>query len=387
VTQASDVEAVRAPLAEIVATMVICYVIVIFTVDLLRKRSPSFDRKWQQISPNNRLSDRFKWRFMLVMAPLTAITYAYCVYCDLIDYGVDTGGRDYLHQVFKDILGIMPWFVWGCILAGFIMKHMATGKIKLPKDMLSAGVFASFIPICSCAAVPLAHGMMLGKQMRFRAIIAFLIIVPVMSPVVMVLAIGRIGWWYLLTEIIAVFTLAFVAGIIIERLAGVKERGDSRPGCFSCEGCHTSHMHRKADSALLAGWDQFAYLLKYILFGILLGSAIAVYVEASMLVEIFGSEGDFIGSIPGLVLIVLIAIPIFICSGEDVIILAPLLALGLPLGHAIAFAIGGNAICISSAPVLNATFGRKVTILVFASFFIGCILLGLGINALVWSLT
>jgi uncharacterized membrane protein YraQ (UPF0718 family) len=77
----------------------------------------------------------------------------------------------------------------------------------------------------------------------------------------------------------------------------------------------------------------------------------------------------------------------FICSGEDVLILAPLLAMGLPLGHAVAFAIAGNAICVSSIPVLNATFGKKVTAIIMAAFFFGSIAIGLIINSLVWAFT
>jgi hypothetical protein len=283
------------------------------------------------------------------------------------------------------MLGIAPWFIWGCILAGFIMKYMTLGKLRLPKSMLGAGAFASIIPICSCAGVPMAHGMMLGNQMRVRAVITFLIVLPVLSPIVMVLAVARIGWWYLLTEIIAVFTLAMVSGIIVEKFAGVRDSGDTRQGCYSCKGCRSSVSYKQRTSALLAGWDQFFYLMKYIFLGILLGAIIATYMNEEMIIEFFGSEADFFGSIPGLVAIVLIGIPIFICSGEDVVILAPLISIGLPLGHAVAFAITGNAICISAVPVLNATFGKKVTAILMACFFVGSILIGLAINALVWT--
>ena len=139
---------------------------------------------------------------------------------------------------------------------------------------------------------------------------------------------------------------------------------------------------------MLASWDQFTYLLKYILFGIIIGSAITVFIEPGDLAALFGgSELGFFASIPGLVLIVCIAIPLFICSGEDVIILAPLLAMGLPMGHAVAFAIAGNAICITAVPVLNATFGKKVTVLIFVAFFVGSIALGLTVNSIFWAFT
>jgi hypothetical protein len=294
--------------------------------------------------------------------------------------------REYLDWLFKDLLGILPWFIWGCVLAGFIVKYMGIGKIKFPKSMLGAGALGSLLPICSCAAVPLAHGLILGKQIRVRTIITFLIVVPVLSPIVMILAYARIGWEYLAIEIISVFALAMVAGIFIERFAGIKEPEACGKGCYSCEGCKSSNMLKSHDSALLASWDQLMYLMKYIFLGLIIGAALSVFVDADTISSIFGSQGDFWGSIPGLVLIVSMGIPLFICSGEDVLILAPLLASGaLPLGHAIAFAITGNAICITSIPVLMATFGKKVTALLVFFFFVGSITLGLIINALVWA--
>ena len=128
-------------------------------------------------------------------------------------------------------------------------------------------------------------------------------------------------------------------------------------------------------------------VLKYILMGIIIGAAISTMIEPNDLAALFGGESiGLFQSLPGLILIVLIAIPIFICSGEDVLIVAPLLILGLPLGHAIAFAIAGNAICITAVPVLNATFGKKVTALIFIAFFVGSVALGLIINSIVYAL-
>ena len=369
----------------IASAAIIAYVIWAFASDFVRKRSKSFDDRLTKFSARFDMPDKYKWGFMAVMAVVAIALYFYCWWCK-VETTSGEGEVSYLDYVYRDLLGIAPWFIWGCILAGFIIKYMTLGKLRLPKSMLGAGMFASVIPICSCAGVPMAHGMMMGNKMRIRAVITFLIVLPVLSPIVMVLAVARIGWWYLITEVIAVFALAMISGMIVERYAGVKAEGDTRQGCYSCKGCRSSQSYKSRDSALLAGWDQFFYLMKYIFLGILLGSIIATYMNEEMILEFLGSRSDVIGSIPGLVLIVLMGIPIFICSGEDVIILAPLIAMGLPLGHAVAFAICGNAICISAIPVLNATFGKRVTMLLMACFFVGGILVGLAINAIVWGL-
>ncbi|MCK4266558.1 MAG: permease, partial [Thermoplasmata archaeon] len=342
-----------------IACIIIIYVIEAFFFGLARRHSRRVNDWMSLFSIDTKVPDRVKWWFMGLFGLGCIFLYTYCWTCEFNDGGGAGDQSPYLYWVFRNLLYILPWFVWGCIMAGIVMKFLQMGKLRLPRTMFGAGAFASIIPICSCAAVPMAHGMMLGRQMRVRAIVTFLIVVPVLSPVVYILALSQLGWEYLLVEIIAVFALAMVAGIIIEKLVGVKETEDPGGACYSCEGCKTAHMEKGRTSALLASWDQFSYLLKYILFGILIGAGIAVFVEPSTLTQLFGEQATLFGSLPGLVLIVLIAIPIFICSGEEVIILLPLLAGGLPLGHAIAFAIAGNAICITAVPVLNATFGKK----------------------------
>ncbi|MFO7618972.1 MAG: permease [Thermoplasmata archaeon] len=370
-----------------VGSIVIAYVILAFFFDITRKRSKKIDDFLNLISIDKAIPDKVKIWFMGGFAIACIYLYTYCAICKF--YGWDGTGDDrlLLDWIYRDLLGILPWFVWGCIVAGFIMKYLYLGKLRLPKSMLGAGMFASVIPICSCAAVPMAHGMMLGRQMRVRAVITFLIVVPVLSPIVMIMASSQIGIEYLIVEIVSVFALAMVTGIFIEKLAGVKGLDEEGKGCYSCEGCKTTHMQRGRNSALLAAWDQFLYLLKFIMLGIVIGAAISVFIEPADLASLFGgAEAGLFNSIPGLVLIVLIAIPMFICSGEDVLILAPLLAMGLPLGHAIAFAIAGNAICITAIPVLQATFGKKVTALIVLAFFVGSIAIGLVINVLVWAL-
>ena len=137
-----------------------------------------------------------------------------------------------------------------------------------------------------------------------------------------------------------------------------------------------------SNNALIAGWDIMLFLLPYIVIGILIGAFIAKYVPASVVGTYLSSD------ITGLVIATSIGLPLFLCSGQEVLILAPLMdstlmgANALPVGHAIAFTIAGTGICISAIPALIPTIGKKATAIITAAFLIGSILLGVVINLL-----
>ena len=371
---------------EILVLILTAFILLILLIGWVRKKFPRLERYFTKISMGGKIPERVKWWSMAIMSFGSLFLYLNCLTCGVgglthIPAGDD---RTYYDWVCRGVITILPWFVWGCMLAGFIKKYLDKGWFRLPRSMLGAGFLASIIPICTVAAIPIAYGMMLSNRIRVRSVITFLIVVPVLSPVIMVLAVSQIGWQYLLVEIVSIFSLAIATGIIVERYAGVRERGSVRTGCYSCKGCKSNISDSGENSAFIIAWNQFMNLLKYILLGIIIGAILARYVEPNSLTTLFGDEKNFLIGIPGLALIVLIGIPIFICSGQEIVILAPMLSMGLPLGHAIAFAISGNAICITAFPILNATFGKKVTGLLYGSFFFGSILIGLVINVIIW---
>ena len=260
------------------------------------------------------------------------------------------------------------------------MKYLSVSRFKLPTTMLGAGIFAAIIPVCSCGAVPLVRAMLATGQIRVRTVITFLMIAPVLSPFVIPFSF-ELGLSYAITRIVAIFILAMVVGIIIERLAGVKEE-DGRGAAYYCKGCAVSSRKSPAttNSALIAGWDIMLFLLPYIVIGIVIGALIAKYVPASLVGTYLSS--DFVGLITS----TSISLPLFLCAGQEIVILAPLMNVPLmgvhvvPLGHAIAFTIAGTGICLSAIPALVPTIGKRAVAVLVASFWIGSVILGLIIN-------
>ena len=350
----------------------------IIVLPALRKRSAALDRglgrpaQWLQ----SRVSDKFIKALMVILTAAAAGLYAYCLACGFRgSLSAGEHGQNVFHITAKLAMRVFPFFVMGCFLAGLIEKYFRAGRIPIPASMLGNGVFAALIPICSCAAVPLAQSMMHLHRIRVRAVITFLMVAPILNPMIIPLSWGVLGGEYLALRILVTFALAMAAGIFIERWAGIQQEGEKI--AFSCVGCSKSSAVKPehAGSALMLGWNTMATLLKYMLIGVAIGALFTVYLPPA-LVGKYLSNGLW-----GLAASALLGIPLYICAGEEVVILSPLMEMGLPMGHAIAFTITGNAICITSISILIPAFGRKATLIMMGALFFGSLAAGLLINS------
>ncbi|MFO8056016.1 MAG: permease, partial [bacterium] len=351
--------------------------VVLIAVPLLRKRWGGLDsiisrsRQWA----GSLLSDDFKKVLMTVLTVFAAAVYIYCLTCT--DRGTSPGAhKNIFHVVTRLSIRVFPFFVIGCFLAGVLEKYFRAGRIPFPKSMVGNGVFASLIPMCSCAVVPLAQGMLHLHRVRVRAVITFLMVAPVLNPMVIPLSWGILGLEYLVLRIVAAFALGIITGIVVEKWVGIPER-EGGPA-FTCAGCSRSSSFKPghSGSALMLGWDHLVNLAYYIFIGVAIGAMFSVYLPPGLVGKYLSN-----GSV-GLLLSVLIGIPIFICAGEETIILAPLMDMGLPMGHAIAFTISGNAICVTSVAMLLPVFGKKTTAIMVGALFVGSLVFGALINAL-----
>ena len=354
-------------------------VAVIFLVPFPRKRIKPFDRAMTR--PGEKLgaifSDDFKKALMLTLTVAGAFVYAFCLFCaDRQSLAMDREHPNLFYVTANLSMRVFPLFIFGCFLAGVIEKYFRAGRIPLPESMLGNGIFGALIPICSCAVVPLAQSMMHLHRIRVRAVITFLMVAPILNPMVMILSLGTLGGGYLALRVIVTFVLAMITGVVVEKFAGVKEEGSAKT--LSCVGCSRSAAVKPehVDSALMLGWNTLKVLIYYILIGVAIGAIFTVYCPPG-LVGKYLSNNTY-----GLLLAVLIGIPLYICSGEEVIILSPLMDMGLPMGHAIAFTIAGNAICITSIFILLPAFGRKTTAIMIGMLFFGSMAAGLLINLL-----
>lgn len=330
---------------------------------------------------NSVFSDKRKKIFIIILILVSAGIFIRCYICESNKTLFEKNYMNlvYFHLFFRYFIRTFPMIVAGAMLGGIIEKYFGYGKRKLPSSMLGAGFVASVIPICSCSVIPIAHSLLLTKKMPLRTVITFLIVAPVLNPYVIFLGTSIIGWKYTFFRIVSIFLLGMTTGILMEKFIRIKEQGPLGIKYYSCQGCSKfkKEIHNNPNpSALLSTYNILSELLVYVIIGIAIGSAVAKYLPPKVV-------GNYLSSNTlGLFLATIVGIPLFICSGEEILILKPLLHFGLPLGHAITFTIAGNGICFASIPILLPCFGKKATIFILSSFFIGSFLIGLLINIL-----
>ncbi len=347
------------------------------SITYARKKIPTFDDfVGEQINKNGfRLSDNQKRWLVIILGLLALAAYTYCTLCPKPMYEKAQHKANLFHAFSSFSLRTFPYFIYGCLFYGIIQRYFGSGRLRLPQSMLGGGLLAAVIPMCSCAAVPFSYSMMASEKIRLRVVIAFMMVVSVLNPFVLVFAHGILGLEYILWRIISIFAIALVSALIIERLAGERKMEKGKLVCYTCKGC-SPPVREKAHSSsiLLASYNLLIFLLYYMLIGIAIGAIFFTFLPPAVVGRYLSS--NFLG----LLIATTIALPVLICSGEDILILSPLMEMGLPLGHAIAFTITGNAICISAIAILIPLFGRRATVSIVAAFWLGSFIAGFLIN-------
>jgi uncharacterized membrane protein YraQ (UPF0718 family) len=188
-----------------------------------------------------------------------------------------------------------------------------------------------------------------------------------------------LGWRYLVVRVVGSLVLAVAVALLV--------RPFLRPAPNAAAGCATGAAGRPGSgvgqaeggagsSVLLAGWGMLTGLIRYVMFGVVLGSLFAAAVPADFIAAILQS------GVASMATVVVVGVPINMCAGEEILLSAPLTGMGLTMGHAVAFALASTGICVGSIPLLVGVLGRRAALIMLATYLVVPFLLGLLANAL-----
>jgi uncharacterized protein len=239
-------------------------------------------------------------------------------------------------------------------------KYFMRFRKFYPKNQITAFLYASLIPVCSCSAVPLIESM--KSRLNLRAIVSFVVAAPLLNPYIIFLSFSVLGVKYGVLRIIGAFLVSIISGIVVEwsyKLSGKPDIGAYR-NCkpTSCSSITGQNIYSKT-------WKLILRILPYVLIASILG----------LLFELTGplriiEQMPISGNFSTLLILTSIGVVVYLCNGADILFLAPLLAYtDLGISNAMAFSLTSTAICISSIVMLGKFLGRKLTSVLVISIF------------------
>lgn len=319
-----------------------------------------------------------------------------------------------MEEILHLINEMSPFLLLGFLLAGlmhaFIPGDYYSRYLSKPtfRSVVNAALFGIPIPLCSCGVIPTA--MSLRQEGASKgAVTSFLIATPQTGVDSILATYSLMGWPFAVIRPIAALATALLGGamvnfgepcIVRSEELGVRstskhvehhhEKHDhcecGHEGCNCHEGDtpHTSHLTPNFFSKLgialkYAFVEMMQDIGKWLIIGLVVAGLITVLVPDSVFTFF---EGNTFAS---MLVVLLIAIPMYLCATGSIPIAVALMLKGLTPGAGLVLLMAGPACNMASILVVRKVLGTKTLALYLGSIIIGAIGFGCLIDYLQFS--
>jgi uncharacterized protein len=284
----------------------------------------------------------------------------------------------YLRELWQVMLDLSPSLLLGLFIAGLMHVYLPKGFVRrgLNRPDLRSAARASLIgvplPLCSCGVIPTALG--LHKEGASKgATTAFMISTPQTGVDSLLVSASFLGWPFALFKLVAAFVTGLIGGGLVNRFTSPDDNFQKEPD-LSGEESGAGGMR----GVLRYGvFDLLAAIDLWILAGVLAAALIATFIPPDYLAGQTWAQG-----IAGMLLVLAISIPLYVCTTGSVPIAASLIAAGMPAGTALVFLMAGPATNVATLGALYRALGTRVLAIYLGTVILMSILLGLGFDSL-----
>ncbi len=313
-------------------------------------------------------------------------------------------------------IAMAPYILFGLLFAGvlhelvpdsIVTKHLGKDNIS---SVVKSTVFGIPLPVCSCGVIPLATSIKKSGASK-GATLSFLISTPITGIDSIMATYGIFGWIFTIYRAITSMIIAMIAGILtnifdkdtsidsVTTSTSSVTVDDKKPSfsavapqatsfsmnapakeesCCSTDSCCDSGSGSKKFSFMAAIKYAFVTLLgdiaKPLFWGLLLGALITVVIPENL------SEVLKDSSWLSYLIVIIIAIPMYVCATASLPIAAGLMLSGVSAGAAFVFLSAGPATNTVTIGIVKKMLGTRSLAIYLGSIIIGSILFGLGLD-------
>lgn len=262
----------------------------------------------------------------------------------------------YLQNVWTVMQAFAPWLLLGLFFAGmlhvfmppgFIRRHLGNGRIS---GVLKAAFLGVPIPLCSCGVIPTAVGLK-KEGASDGACVSFLISTPQTGVDSIAVSASMLGFPFAIFKVLT----SFITGVIGGLVTGFVKH-DPLPDIQASSSEKSGKPKRLKEMWEFAVEGLFYDLWKWIALGILVSAAISTFIPEDRLAYSPWAQG-----ITGMFFMLLVSVPLYVCTTGSVPIAASLVQAGMPVGAALVFLTAGPATNAATIGAVLKTFGKRVT--------------------------
>ncbi len=283
--------------------------------------------------------------------------------------------KDFLLSLTNVVCEMAPYLLLGFFIAGVLHVFVPQNFYRryLSADNKLAVLWAALLgvplPLCSCGVIPTAIGLRKEKASK-GAVASFLIATPQTGIDSILATFSLMGLGFAIIRPVAALITGVCGGLLVNRL--VREDDMMADTVSTCQVEHGGRLWRVLKYAY---YDMIRDIGLRLVIGLVVAALIQVAVPDEFFLQ-FGSQ-----PLLQMLVIFVIAVPMYICSTGSIPVAAALMMKGLSPGAALVMLMAGPAVNMASILVVNKTMGRRFTsiyLLTIVGFAVG---FGLLLNA------
>jgi uncharacterized protein len=289
---------------------------------------------------------------------------------------------DYIYSFISELVFILtemaPYLMLGFIFAGLL--HLLFPKKKVRKYMgqnnfrsiLNAALLGVPLPLCSCGVIP--TGISFYKHGASKAsTVSFLISTPQTGVDSIFVTYSLLGLPFAIIRPIVAFITGLFGGVITKRID--KSSTDIQPGSSDSDDEIPTGLFPKIKEMFRYSFIEFLQdISNWLIIGLFIAALISVFVPDDFFAD------KIPNSFVGMLVILVIAIPVYICATASVPVAAVLMMKGLSPGAALVLLMAGPATNAATITMIGKVLGKKSLIGYLGAIITGAMLSGLFID-------
>ena len=289
---------------------------------------------------------------------------------------------EYVNAFISMLNGMSPYLLLGFLIAGVLhafvpstiySRYLAGTGLR---PVVTAALFGIPLPLCSCGVLPTAVALRRSGASR-AASTSFLIATPQTGVDSIMATYSMMGLPFAILRPVAALVTSLFGGMAV----GHWERKGALDDVKDTENYEFSELPRGL-------WNKIKETLKYGFYDmmqsigrwLLLGLVVATLITVLLPDDFFSTYARW--PLLNMFIIVLVAVPMYVCATGSIPIAAALMLKGMSPGCALVLLMAGPAANLASMFVVNNAFGRKATVVYLLSIIGGAV--GFGVLVDYW---